>query len=178
MYNYLIYFFMGISLSMDAFSIAISIGTTSPKKRIIQKTSIIVGIFHFIMPQIGFQLSKILPIQYIKNTNYITSLILALLAIEMIKDKNKKEIPILNSMKNILLLAFSVSVDSLTVGFVYGLNNENRFLSSILFMIVSYIFTNLGLNLGKKLKDKYQNIATIIGIILMIMISIKYLIIK
>ena len=49
----LIYFFTGIGLSMDAFSLSLSLGTTNPKKSIILKTALIVGLFHFIMPLLG-----------------------------------------------------------------------------------------------------------------------------
>ena len=50
----LIYFFTGIGLSMDAFSLSLSLGTTNPEKNIILKTALIVGLFHFIMPILGY----------------------------------------------------------------------------------------------------------------------------
>ena len=54
---------IGISLSMDAFSLALAYGMTSIKEKEKILLSLIVGAYHFIMPLIGlnfgFLLSKI-----------------------------------------------------------------------------------------------------------------------
>ena len=49
----LIYFFIGISLSADAFSLSLVLGTIIKKKKNITLFPVIVGIFHFIMTNIG-----------------------------------------------------------------------------------------------------------------------------
>ena len=59
MFKVLIYFFIGISLSMDAFTLSLSIGTTSPKKKNQLLLSILIGSFHFFMPIIGNKIGNI-----------------------------------------------------------------------------------------------------------------------
>lgn len=169
----LIYFFVGIGLSMDAFSLSLSIGTTSPKKNIIIKTALIVGIFHFFMPILGYSIGNVLKDKII-GINYLTFLIFIFLSIEMYRNRNEEKTNILNII-TILIIALSVSIDSFTVGIAFGLNNEYIIVSSIIFSIISSLFTYLGLVLGKKLKYKYKNKATYIGIILLLIVALKYL---
>ena len=54
------YFLMAIGLSMDAFSLAIIYGTNGIDRKKIILLSLVVGIFHFIMPNLGGYLSHIL----------------------------------------------------------------------------------------------------------------------
>ena len=170
----LIYFFVGIGLSMDAFSLSLSLGTTYPSKRNIVKTSLIVGIFHFIMPLLGYFIG--INFKYrISGINILTFLLFVVLSFELYKNRNEENNSILNNL-TILLIAFSVSIDSFTVGIVFGLNSEFIVISSIIFSLTSFIFTYLGLTLGKKLKDKYKKHSTYLGIILLLIVAFKYLI--
>lgn len=169
----LIYFFTGIGLSMDAFSLSLSLGTTNPTKKKIIKTSLIVGLFHFIMPILGYIIGNYFKYK-IPNINILTFILFIVLAIELYKSKDEEKNNILNNL-TILLIAFSVSIDSFTVGIAFGLNNEYIIISSIIFSFISSFFTYLGLSLGKKLKTKYKNLSTYLGIILLIIVALKYL---
>ena len=44
---------IGISLSMDTFSLSLSIGSVSNQSRLLKLLPLFVGIFHFFMPIIG-----------------------------------------------------------------------------------------------------------------------------
>ena len=170
----LIYFFTGIGLSMDAFSLSLSLGTTNPSKRNIIKTALIVGLFHFIMPLLGYFIGNSFKYK-IPNINILTFILFIILSIEMYKTKDEEKSSILNNI-TILLIAFSVSIDSFTVGIAFGLNNEYILISSIIFSIISSIFTYLGLTLGKRIKNKYKKLSTYLGIILLLIVAFKYLI--
>ena len=175
MISILIYFFIGISLSMDAFSLAISLGTISPTKKTIIKCSLIVGIFHFFMPILGNYIGSIFSNKLLNSANFITFFIFLFLSIEMFLNRESEEKwKILNTI-TIILIAFTVSIDSFTVGIAFGLNKENTILASTLFSIVSATFTLVGLFLGRKLSTKNQKQATYIGIILMLLVALKYL---
>ena len=171
----LIYFFMGISLSMDAFSLALSLGTTLPNKKEIQKTSLAVGIFHFFMPLIGNRIGKIFQKHLLGKANVLTSIIFLFLAIEMFINRNKEDEEQTLTIATILLIAFTVSIDSLTVGFAFGLTNEIILLASTIFMIVTAVITYIGFYLGKKMRNQYKKGAVYIGILIMLFISLKYL---
>ena len=65
-------FLIGISLSMDAFSLSLVYGLNKITKKDKLLLSIIVAIYHFIMPIIGFIFSNILiRIRIINITNEI-----------------------------------------------------------------------------------------------------------
>ena len=161
---------------MDALSVSISIGTFIKNKKDIIKQSIIVGIFHLIMPQLGTIIGETINDKLLIKTNMLTSIIFLILAIQMklIKEDNK-EIKI-NNIITYLTIALSVSMDSFSVGIALGLNREPVLLAAIIFMICSTIFTYIGLILGKKLREKTNDKANKISIIIMIIVSIKYLI--
>lgn len=176
MIKLLIYFFMAISLSMDAFSLSLSLGVQSPSLKEIKKTSLIIGLFHFIMPIIGSVLGLFIKHLYrINNINLFSSLIFLFLAIEMYLDRNKEESIIKWNLLTILTIALTVSIDSLSVGFIYSINQESIVLASTFFMIISMMFTYIGLRLGKRIKEKYQDKACNIGIIIMLSMAFKYL---
>ena len=73
------YFFVtlltGIALSLDAFSLAIIYGTVLKNKKLIFTLSLIVGIFHFFMPLLGFSLSNLVISKIVSSTNVISFII-------------------------------------------------------------------------------------------------------
>ena len=173
--NFLIYFFMAVGLSMDAFSLAIAYGTNKINKVKAIILSIFVGIFHFIMPNIGSIIGTKVSF-LIKKSNYIVSVVFFLLALEMYKSRNEEHHETLANMMSLIIFAFTVSIDSFSVGLVLGIN-KNRLISSfIIFSIVSTVFTYIGLNLGNYLSTKYGKKANFFGIIILLLIGIKYLI--
>lgn len=176
MLELLIYFFIGISLSIDAFSVAISIGTTSPTTKQIVTLSTIVGIFHFIMPFIGITIGQLLLDKIMINVNYIIFSIFILLAVGIILEKeNESNITKISFIKCIII-AFVVSIDSLSVGIALGLSQASFYKAGMIFSIISSISTLIGLVLGKKTRAKYKEKAKYIGILMLIIVALKYLI--
>lgn len=165
-------FFIGLALSMDAFSIALSIGTTNLSKFKRYLIPIIVGIMHFIMPLIGHllgaQLFNIINI----NSKLVVSLILLYLAIIMFLDRNNKTNNKISSIISIFLFAFSVSIDSFSVGIgISGLTNH-YFLSFLVFSICSGTITAIGLIIGKYSVRYLKEKSIYLGIIILLILSI------
>ena len=170
------YFFMAIGLSMDAFSLAIVYGTNGIKKKKIIALSIIVGIFHFVMPNLSGYLGKLFLLNFSTYGNIIAGVVFFILAIEMIasfKEKNNKYQ--LDSYLELVLFGLAVSIDSFSVGLALTLDNENIILAGIVFSLTSAIFTFCGLLLGKKLSEKVGNASKIIGILILFIFAVKYL---
>ena len=159
---------------MDAFSVAIAYGTNKIK---IDKTiifSILIGIFHFFMPiigsVIGLKIQKIVP-----NIDSIVGLVFLVLAIQMFITRNDSpEIKKLDIL-SILIVALSVSIDSFTIGIGFGILKDRIILPAIIFSLTSSLISFIGLILGNKLNNKLGNKAIYIGIIILIIISLKYL---
>lgn len=166
-------FLIGLSLSMDAFSLSLAYGTNQINKKI--KLSTMVGLFHFIMPLIGsFIGSIILSIIKIKP-NIIVSIILSFIGISMIFKKEEQISP-LKTIIELILFSFAVSLDSFSVGIGLKAITNNIIISSIIFSLTAGIITYIGLLLGNKISQKIGFISQIIGGIFLILIGIIYLI--
>lgn len=160
-----------IGLSMDAFSLALLYGTNSLNNSRKILLSGLVGINHFVFPLIG----KIVGSKILKNNifdlNIITMIVFSIIGLEMIISSEKKEnIKKLNIIE-ILLFAFSVSIDSFVIGITYQLNYR-MLLSSLIFMIFSSFLTFIGLNIGRKINHKCGDISKKIGGLLIILIGL------
>ena len=169
-------FLIAISLSMDAFSLSLLYGTEGIKNKEKMLLSLIVGIYHFIMPLIGLSIGTFITNKIIFNSNTLVGIILALISIEMLISsfKNKEE-KFLVSIPGYLLFGLSVSIDSLTTGIGLSVITKNYILSSLIFSVTSFIFTYLGLNLGNILNKKYGKISTVIGGTILLVLAIIYI---
>lgn len=165
-------FLIGIALSMDAFSIALSIGTTHLSKNRFILIPIIVSIMHFVMPLIGLFLgNQILSVINI-NPKIIMTIILLYLAFLMYKDRNNDKVTKINSLLSIFLYALSVSLDSFSVGIGLKALTDKIIIPPIIFSLCAGTITYMGLILGKYSQKVWKEKASLIGIILLISISI------
>jgi manganese efflux pump family protein len=167
---------IGISLSMDTFSISLLYGTLNLSNKKIILLSIIVAIYHFFMPLIGNLIGNIILKLLIIEPNIIISILFLLLAIEMIKSviKEEKNLILLNII-GLLLFGFAVSIDSFSTGIGLKIITPNIPLTVSIFSVLSGIFTYIGLKLGNRLNRRYGKISSIIGGIILICLSLYYL---
>lgn len=167
---------IAISLSMDAFSLALIYGTQGITKKHKILLAIIVGIYHFLMPLIGLTIGTYAERKIIINSNLLVGIILSLISIEMIisSTKETKE-KFLLTIPGYLIFGLSVSIDSLTTGIGLPAITNNYIQTALIFSITSLIFTYIGLNLGNILNQKYGKISTIIGGLTLLTIGITYI---
>lgn len=169
-------FIISISLSMDAFSLALIYGTGGINKKKKLLLSFIVGTYHFIMPLIGLIIGNIIIKKITFNTNIIVGIILSLIGLEMtISSFKEKKETILNTTYGYLIFGFSVSIDSLTTGIGLSAITHLPLFASSIFAITSFSFTYLGLNIGNLLNIKYGKLATIIGGIILVLVGLFYM---
>ena len=163
---------IGISLSMDAFSLALIYGMQgmTQKNKILLST--IVGIYHFIMPLIGLTFGTILDNINLISIDIIASIILIYIGIDLIISNYKKEEKLEVNKTGFLVFGLSVSIDSLTVGIGLKAITDNYLISSIIFSLTSLIFTYLGLTLGNIIGSKIGSYSKLIGGIILICIAI------
>lgn len=167
---------IAVSLSMDAFSLSLAYGTLSLSKKDIYLLSVIVGIYHFFMPligmYIGYWLLKMLPI----SPDLIVLIVLSIIGIQMIFSSfnENREIKIMNLIE-LLFFGLAVSIDSFSVGLGLRTIYEIPVVCSIIFMFSSFLFTYLGLRLGKKINTKLGSVSTLFGGIMLIVIGLFYL---
>ena len=160
---------------MDTFSLSLTLGTISNNKQL-KIFPFIVGICHFIMPLIGNKIGIEIMNKFNIASNIVLGLILIFLAINLaIHYYQDEKIKLSISLISIILLAFSVSIDSFTIGLGISDITQKYYLSSFIFAISSFTFTTMGLLIGKyssKILGKYANF---LGIIILLFLGIYYL---
>lgn len=168
---------IAVSLSMDAFSLSLAYGTLNLKHKYIKQLSIIVGIYHFIMPLLGLMIGNLFQKLIPLNPNIIITIVLSFIGIEMIIDSFKEEENIrMMKLKEMILFGLAVSIDSFSLGIGLKTITENYIIAALIFSLTSSILTYIGLILGKKINNLIGKISTILGGITLIIIGITYII--
>lgn len=158
---------------MDAFSLSLIYGMNKLERKREILLSIIVGMYHFIMPYLGKNLGSII-FKYIPvNPNIIVTTIFMIIGIEMILEK-KEELKIYGIV-DILLFGLAVSIDSFGAGIGLNYITNHIFLSILYISIASLVLTYIGLVFGKYISIKLGKISNIIGGIVLILLSIVYI---
>ena len=191
--------FLGIGLSMDAFSVALVDGLTMKdinKKRMFF-IAFLFGFMQALMPLIGFWLVEIVEVVAGEiageKAGNITALVVVWLAfgllllvggkmliesiIELRKPEEEKEEKTF-SYKNVFLYSILTAIDALAAGVVLhaGLSTTSTvWLHVSIILIITFGLSLVGLLLGKKviklLKGKYE-ISGIIGGIILILLAV------
>lgn len=167
-------FLMAISLSMDAFSLSLIYGALGMSGKENLFLSMVVGIFHFVMPFLGMFISKFAFDLFKFDMDILTTFILCFIGLEMIISSfNKKNKVYYLKFKDYFLFGFAVSVDSFSVGITL-LNIKNGMFAPVIFSLISFLFTFIGLSLGNKVEKLLGKVATLFGGTILFIIGIIY----
>ncbi len=175
MINYSSIFLVAVALSMDAFSIAITIGINniSYKRKIMFILG--VGLCHYLLPWLGMKLGQTFFVTFILNSTKILGIILLFLAAQMVYERffeSDKEIK--TSFFSLLLLIISVSLDSFMTGIgLYEFLGSHLIL--ITFSATSMLFSFLGIVLGKLFNKIIGKYSELIGIAILMLVGVKFL---
>lgn len=168
---------IAVALSMDSFTVAIS-GGASLKKVQIEKALLVAayfGIFQSLFFIIGYLGGNGLRIYIDSYDHWIALGLLIFIGGKMILESfnNQEEKEFSFKSKILILLATATSIDALGVGLSYSLLNRSFLLPAILICVVSFLFSGIGLYLGKILKRILKKKAELIGGIILIGIGIN-----
>lgn len=172
--------FIGIGLAMDAFAVAVCKGLSM--KKINWKSCIIIalyfGIFQAGMPVIGYFLGSTFSSFVQKVDHWIAFILLAIIGGNMIKESTDDELDKRNdnvSFKTMIILAIATSIDALTIGITFAFFEVNLLLSITIIGVVTFVLSIIGVLIGNKFGDKFQNKAELAGGIILILIGLKVL---
>ncbi len=157
---------------MDAFSVALSIGTLRLPNRANIFLSCLVGTFHFFMPLMGTILGSVFYAKLHMDLHVLSGIIFFYIAIMMIKDFKKEEEQFSLSLVSSLLFALGVSMDSFGVGFTIQMSTMECLQSFLIFTCCSGLFTFLGLKLGGVLKSVVGDYSILLGALIMVILGI------
>lgn len=174
--NLIIIIIVAISLSMDAFSLSLAYGTIGLSKEDTIKLTLIVSLYHFVMPLLGLEIGNLLMNYLPISPDMIVFFVLVFIGCQMLVESFKEEdIDTKMTLWNLFAFGFAVSLDSFSVGIGLSSLTTNYISSCVIFSLFSGLFTYLGLSLGKYMNQLIGKTSTILGGITLIVLGIIYL---
>ena len=185
--QYLSVILLGLSLSMDALAVAITIGICRAgiKPYHVLKVGVFFGGFQAIMPAIGWFAGISLSSLIKPFDHWVAFALLAFIGGKMIYETLHEEIvedddtcpredPL--GTKRLFILALATSIDALAAGISLAID-QTPIISSILTIgLITFVLSAAGVMLGKRLGVVFQKNATLAGGIILILIGLKVLI--
>ena len=183
--SFLVILMFGISLSMDAFAVAVCKGLAMEKASF--KNCSIVGLwfgfFQALMPFIGYCVGSLFSGIIDSFDHWVTFILLSIIGSNMIKESLSCDCDEGNktggslAFKVMLVMAIATSIDALAVGVSFAF--ETTFLTMLLAILVigvtTFILSFVGVKIGSIFGTKYKNKAEFTGGAILILLGIKFL---
>ena len=170
---------IAIALAMDAFSVSLTKGFTQKHLNLKQilTYALFFGFFQFIMPILGYYCGEVISKFIASIASIIGFILLLAIGLNMIRESlgDDDEITDEFSFSEVTLLAIATSIDAFAVGLTYAILNESILLPSVIIGIVAFLFTLIGIFLGKKIGNYFGGRFQIFGGVILILIGIKIL---
>ena len=179
-FNIISTFLIAVALAMDAFSVSMTKGFTqkSLKNSQIVYYGLFFGGFQALMPILGYFCGNVIAAIVTSLAPIIGFILLLAIGLNMIRESltdYDEEITDTFSFKEVTLLAIATSIDAFAVGITIALIKDPILISSAIIGIVAFIFSIIGIFLGKKLGNYVGDKFQIVGGIILIIIGIKIL---
>lgn len=173
---------IAIGLAMDAFSVAISNGTTIKELKFSDalKIGLFFGIFQFGMLYIGNVLGGAFAKYIIAVDHWIAFFLLAFIGGKMFYEAiwgEEEETDGEKSLyfKTLTILAIATSIDALAVGVSLATITKNIIFDASIVGIVAFTFSFVGIYIGNKCGNLFGRKAEIVGGIVLMGIGVKIL---
>lgn len=171
---------IGVSLAMDAFAVSICKGLSMKKMN--WKSAVIIalyfGAFQALMPVLGYLLGTTFSGFVESVDHWIAFVLLSIIGGNMIKESFSSEEEKRNDnvdVKTMLILSIATSIDALAVGVTFAFFKTNIILSISVIGLITFALSIIGVKIGNKFGDKFQNKAEFLGGVILIIIGIKIL---
>ncbi|MCS7460014.1 manganese efflux pump MntP family protein [Paenibacillus doosanensis] len=147
-------FIMAVALGLDALSLGIGIGMKGIRKLDILKLSVVIALFHMLMPLLGMFMGSYVSSLLGGIATKAGGALLLLLGVHMVysslKGEETRSIDH-RTLWGITLFALSVSIDSFSVGVSLGMFAGDMALTVVMFGTVGGMMSIIGLLLGSKM---------------------------
>lgn len=175
---------LAISLSMDAFAVALCKGLAL--KKINFKSCLIVGAwfgsFQGLMPFFGYLLGSTFAEKITAIDHWVAFILLALIGGNMIKEALSKDEDACDDslgFKTMLVMAIATSIDALAVGVSFAFTDFNPdwfvYIAFILIAVITCVLSAIGVKIGNIFGTKYKSKAEFAGGAILIILGLKIL---
>ncbi len=175
---------LAVSLSMDAFAVALCKGLAL--KKINLKSCAIVGAwfgaFQGLMPMIGYFLGSTFADKITSVDHWIAFILLAIIGGNMIKESLEKDEEKVNGslgFKTMLVMAIATSIDALAVGVSFAFTDFEPdwfvYIAFALIGIITFTLSSIGVKVGNIFGTKYKSKAEFAGGLILILLGLKIL---
>lgn len=170
---------MALALGMDAFSLGIGMGLRGIRLINIARVSVVIGLFHIIMPLMGMFMG-----QYVSSLlgNVATAAggaLLVVLGAHMVYTALRGDSTVTfdhRSFWSLMLFALMVSIDSFSVGVSLGMFASDIFLTVLTFGLFGGGMSVLGLLLGRRVGNWVGEYGEALGGVILLVFGIRFLI--
>ena len=175
---------IALSLALDAFAVSVSCGLSCGGNGL--KNALLMGCyfgaFQFAMPLIGWLLGTTVA-EYVSAVSpWISFALLAFIGVRMIigalKKDGDEDCPAMDRLthRRLVVLAIATSIDALAVGVSFAFSMDvDIFLSSAVIGLVAFGLSVFGGTIGRKLGDRFQKQAEVLGGLVLVAIGLKIL---
>ncbi len=175
---------LAVSLSMDAFAVALCKGLAL--KKINLKSCAIVGLwfgaFQGLMPMLGYFLGSTFADKITSIDHWIAFILLAIIGGNMIKEALEKDEEKVNDslgFKTMLVMAIATSIDALAVGVSFAFTDFEPdwfvYIAFILIGVITFTLSSIGVKIGNIFGTKYKSKAEFAGGSILILLGLKIL---
>lgn len=156
---------MASALGMDAFSIALGMGTLGLRYSQMFKVGLTIGVFHVIMPLMGMVAGKLLSAHLGLFANWLGAGLLLWLGLVMIVSpfQEKERTFVDPSGIGLFVFALSVSLDSLSAGLSLGMVGAKMALAVVAMGVMSTVLSWLGLFIGMRFQRYVGSYSELLG---------------
>ena len=175
-------FLLAIGLSMDAFAVAISNGLCMQKFSMgnTLKIAFAFGLAQGVMPILGYLAGQTFSETITSIDHWVALIFLGIIGFKMIIEavsemrskKTDTECSVI-STKMLIFQAIATSIDALAVGISFAVMKVNIWVASSFIACTTFIFSIIGVIIGKKSGKYLKTKAELAGGILLVLIGVK-----
>ncbi|MNP24315.1 putative manganese efflux pump MntP [compost metagenome] len=169
---------MAVALGMDALSLGVGIGMRGIRLLHVLRISLLIGIFHMLMPLLGIFMGHYISSLLGQVTGYAAGGLLVLLGVHMIINSYREGAATMidyHAWAGMILFSFSVSIDSFSVGVSLGMFKSELLLTVLIFGIIGAFMSMMGLLLGRRVSDKLGSYGEAIGGTILLAFGIMFI---
>jgi len=171
---------VAIAIGCDAFTVGLGVGARFCNRRQIFRLSFHFGLFQFIMPILGWLLSRRLPESVMIWAPWIAFALLFFIGAKMIGESlfRKRADPAhCNDPTrgfSLFVLSVAASLDALGVGFSMGIVNRALIVPAIWFGVTAGVMTWVSMKLGNRLSTKFGRWVEVAGGLILMAIAVEF----